>query len=230
MRDVTAKIRAIELFNLVGFPSSGSRHPPLTPLSRSLPRRLPFTLSPSNFRPGSLPSSLFLSSSFSFSLFFSSLFLYRVFCLSLSLSGTFLRPHHLRSLMGPSLFCHGTLVRAVPLYLPPPVVPSSLKAVGSNRWHRGGLLVVARTTPRASSTSPSIYSSLSLSLTPHTSRCLQLSLSNMKYYRRGDLQKLANMRRDKGGPFVAEPFAAIIRRFHTTTNINNTISTIVPTS
>lgn len=32
-----------------------------------------------------------------------------------------------------SLFCHDALVLAVPLYLPPPVVPSSLKAVESNR-------------------------------------------------------------------------------------------------
>ena len=127
-------------------------------------RPLPFTLSPSDSRPGlslsspslllflffpldlclvpsvTLPCSLLLSSLLSLTLSLSlvSLLLASLpFYLALSLSLSFCLLCRLR-LVGPSLFCHATLVRAVPLYLPPPVVPSSLKAVQSNRWHTKG--------------------------------------------------------------------------------------------
>lgn len=130
LRDVTAKIRAIELFNPVGLPLATD---PLSPLTRPLP----FTLSPSDPRAG-LP---FPSSSILLFLFFPlDLCLVPSVLLSLSLSLSLRRLLCRLRLAGPSLFCHGTLVRAVPLYLPPPVVPSSLKAVESNRWHTKGRL------------------------------------------------------------------------------------------
>lgn len=154
MRDVTAKIRAIELFNPVGLPSATD--PLLFPsasiysVAVGFSARLVAFLSVSPFVP--LFSARSMSCSFCHAPVLASILFpfpsYALFVigfsvarlspfLSRSLSLSFCLLCRLR-LVGPSLFCHATLVRAVPLYLPPPVVPSSLKAVQSNRWHTKG--------------------------------------------------------------------------------------------
>lgn len=153
LRDVTAKIRAIELFNPDGlrhpFPHCLLCEPPVFPCLSRLSVRLPFTPSPSNSPSGLLPLSLVSLRSLFFSVaayFFCLAFRPRSGpALSLSSSAaTPVRTHpsftlslHPPALLSPcltcSLFCHDALVLAFPLYLPPPVVPSSLKAVESNR-------------------------------------------------------------------------------------------------
>lgn len=148
LRDVTAKIRAIELFNPDGLllfpavPLLRSYCPlcesPALPgcllclSSPSVLRRSPFTSSPSNSPSGLLPPLR--------SLFFLSQRTFSVSPLSSLLSGpgsiSFILRRHPRSPAPPrplALLSQRPCSRAVPLYLPPPVVPSSLKAVESNR-------------------------------------------------------------------------------------------------
>lgn len=149
LRDVTAKIRAIELFNPDGLSRSAplSRfrplcEPPALPLPACLPasspsilRRSPFTPSPSNSPSGLLPLSLVPLRSLFFFFRRSVLFLSRLSrpCSgpALSLSSSAITPACVSSTL--ALLSRRPCSRAVPLYLPPPVVPSSLKAVESNR-------------------------------------------------------------------------------------------------
>lgn len=105
--------------------------------SSSILRRSPFTSSPSNSPSGLLPLSFVpLRSLFFFRR--SVLFLSRLSrpCSGpvLSLSSSAIIPACLSSTL--ALLSRRPCSRAVPLYLPPPVVPSSLKAMESNRWHR----------------------------------------------------------------------------------------------
>lgn len=142
LRDVTARIRAIELFNPDGLlpPVPFVSHPrfPLPALSPFVLRRSPFTSSPSNSPSGLLP--LFLVPSASIPLFFPVAAYF--FCLATRAQGDPLYLFHPPPLRPPaclpspfSLLSRRPCSRAVPLYLPPPspVVPSSLKAVESNR-------------------------------------------------------------------------------------------------
>ena len=102
--------------------------------SPSILRRSPFTSSPSNSPSGLLPLSFVpLRSLFFFRR--SVLFLSRLSrpCSgpALSLSSSAIIPACLSSTL--ALLSRRPCSRAVPLYLPPPVVPSSLKAMESNR-------------------------------------------------------------------------------------------------
>lgn len=152
LRDVTAKIRAIELFNPDGLsrsaPPSRFRplcEPPALPLPACLPACL-FPVHPTSVpiysvalefsvrlvasvpRPASIPLFFFFSVR-------SVLFLSRLSrpCSgpALSLSSSAITPACVSSTL--ALLSRRPCSRAVPLYLPPPVVPSSLKAVESNR-------------------------------------------------------------------------------------------------
>lgn len=148
LRDVTAKIRAIELFN----PDGLLLFPPITLLRPcrpfceppALPRCLLASSPRSSYvdphllrRPRILRPACCLAPLRS--LFFPSQRTFSVSPLSPLLTGARLYLFHPPSPLPPALpgplalLSRRPCSRAVPLYLPPPVVPSSLKAVESNR-------------------------------------------------------------------------------------------------